>query len=154
MGKPLESDSGRLWLDGEELCYESKTHDSWRIRIADIRVLGEMTNQNGPFADDYFLCFVTDASGHWHEASFYADGFDTCLAALGERWEHDLGVGLCHSTDFASRILWPAHLGDQPMFEFTQEAPRGVWQQMRHAAFPRCAQALSESALAEANRAG
>ena len=91
------------------------------MRIDDLRLLGESTNQNGPFEDDYFLCFASDDSG-WMEASFYSDGRGNFLKELSEILDSNLSLDLMHSTDFASRILWPEALRGEPMFSFT-DAP-------------------------------
>jgi hypothetical protein len=152
MGFGKQEDSGKLWVDGDVVRYESKTYDSWHARIADIRLIGEMTNQNGPSADDYFICVVATADGCWLQASFYADGRDDLLSQLGERLGAALVLQLCNSTDFASRILWPPHLVGQPMFKFTDVVPRGFFQRLRHLVVPENVQTLSEIAIAEVQR--
>ncbi|WP_146602166.1 hypothetical protein [Novipirellula aureliae] len=117
----MAEDSGHIELDGDVIRYASTTYSDWMIRVEDLRIIGEATNQNGPFADDYFLCFATGPS-MWYEASFYADGRDTFLADLGARLGITFQLGLSLSTDFASRILWPAELENEPMFKF-QDVP-------------------------------
>ena len=77
-------DSGQIELDGDVIRYTSTTYSDWTIPVADLRVIGEATNQSGPFADDYFLCFATGPE-RWYEASFYAAGRDALLIELGER---------------------------------------------------------------------
>ena len=154
MGFSSNEDSGRLRLDGGFVCYESKMYGSWRLQIADIRVIGEATNQNGPSVDDYLICIVTDSSGCWDEATFYADGRDDCLEALGAVLGTNLELKLCTSTDFVSHILWPHHLIGKPMFKCTDKVPRGVWQWLRSRICPQVVQTLSDVALAELPPAG
>src|SRR5688500_1399372 len=76
----------------------------------------------GP-ADDYFFCFATGPA-MWREASFYAEGRDEFLRALGAKLGAPLEAGLCNSTDFASRVLWPPSLAGQPMFRFEATPPK------------------------------
>lgn len=152
MGTIRREDSGRLWLAGDFVCYQYKTHVSWRLRLDEIRIIGEMTNPHGPLADDYFFCFAKD-SGDWMEASFYADGVDDFLKALGARLGTELKSQLCASADFASRILWPEHLVDHPMFEFTDKAPHGAWQRLVNFILPQKLQTLSNVALRELPKA-
>ncbi len=146
MGHSHEPDSGRLWFDGAFVCYESATYASWRQPLDQIRIIGEMTNQLGPFTDDYFICFAKDSSG-WLEASFYADGRDAFFKAIRGRLNAQLELRLVNSTDFASRINWPKHLIDQAMFEFTDKVPRGIWQRLRSFILPQNIQTLSNVAL-------
>ena len=148
MGFSQEENSGRLWLEGEAVCYESKTYASWRLLVDEIRIIGEMTNQNGPLLDDYFICFAKDSSG-WMEASFYAEGRDDFLKTLGARLETQLELHFAGSADFASRIIWPEHLVDQPMFDFTDKVPRGIWRRLVSHILPQNLQTLSKVALGE-----
>jgi hypothetical protein len=152
MGFSKREDSGKFWLDDDVAHYESRTYDSWQARVADIRLIGEVTNQNGPFADDYFICLVTADDGCWLEASFYAKGRDEFLRKLGERLGQPLELQLCASADFASRILWPSRLLGQPMFKFTEVVPHGFWQRLKYLIAPYNVRTLAGAALGEVRR--
>ena len=120
------NESGRILLDGDIIRYRSAVYGDWDLPVLDVRIMGEATNQNGPFADDYFFCFAT-GPGMWREASFYAEGRDEFLRALGAKLGILLELDLCHSADFASRVLWPPALAGEPMFRFDDIAPEGLW---------------------------
>ena len=115
----------RISIDGDDIVYTSSVYGSWRIAISDVRVIGEYTNQNGPFADDYFFVFVTKSDNTWFEASFYAEGRDEILKNLAEKIGCRLEYSLCGSTDFVSNVLWPAEHIAGPMFEFKNEGLLG-----------------------------
>jgi hypothetical protein len=89
----------------------------WELRLSALRVIGEYTNANGPYLDDYFLCFATTDS-EWYEASFYDEGRDEFLKELGHLLGSDFQLHLVGSTDYASNVLWPPHLAGTPMFTF------------------------------------
>lgn len=148
MGFSADNDSGRIWFDVDRVHYASQTYASWSVLAADIRVVGEMTNQDGPFADDYFLCFVTGTDGNWCAASFYADGRDACLEQLGTQLGAPLELRLSSSTDFASRILWPPSLAGMPLFAFRDQVPHGFWQRLRHRLVGQNVQTLSRPVMA------
>ena len=118
-------DSGKIALDGETIKYTSTTYGNWELELSQILVIGESTNQNGPFTDDYFFCFAT-GPWMWREASFYAEGTEEFLKALSERLGIEIRLELISSTDFASRVLWPAGLVGKPMFRFV-EVPFRSW---------------------------
>ena len=105
--------------------YRSVTDGDWTLALADVRVIGECTNQSGPFADDYFFCFAT-GSGPWHEVSFYADGRDEFLRALEAKLGTSFETGLCYSTDFASRVFWPSAIAGMPMFKYENVPSKGL----------------------------
>jgi hypothetical protein len=119
------NESARVEFDGDMIRYRSAVYGDWDLPLSDVRVIGEATNQSGPMADDYFLCFATGPS-MWHEASFYADGRNEFLRALGAALDSPFELGLCHSTDFASRVLWPPSLVGEPMFRFDDIPPNGL----------------------------
>ena len=121
------SDSGTIQLDGDVIRYRSEVYGNWDLPFADVRINGEATDQSGPFVDDYFFCFASGPDG-WFAASFYAEGRDKFLSDLGAKLGRPLETGLCHSTDFASRILWPPSLLGDPMFQYDRIPPKGFFQ--------------------------
>lgn len=119
-------ESGHILLDGDVIRYRSTVYGDWGLPVSDVRIIGEATNQNGPFADDYFFCFAS-GPGMWLEASFYAEGRDEFLRVLGAKLGSPLVPGLCNSTDFASRVLWPPSLAGEPMFRYDDAPRKGLW---------------------------
>ena len=114
-------ESGRVWLEGDEIHCESYICGDWSLPLSAIRVIGEYTNQNGPGVDDYFFAFVISLNEMWREASFYAEGRESFLAELRTRLGCECSCLLYASTDFRSRVWWPAELAGKEMFEFRQE---------------------------------
>ena len=145
------SKSGHIRLDGDTIRYRSTLFGDWDLPVSDVRIVGESTDQLGPFADDYFFCFAT-GPGMWLEASFYADGRDEFLRALGARLGTPLVTGLCHSTDFASRVLWPPPLVGKPMFKYTEVPAQGLVRKL--VGIARVRQTYSEQVLAVLEGAG
>jgi hypothetical protein len=145
------ADSGRIWLDDTYLYYESSTYASWSIRIAHIRVIGESTSWEGPGDDRHFLCFATNADS-WFEASFHADGCGTMLKAMENRLGAKLEVSRRSSTELSSRILWPASLCGEPMFDYRPVSPRSIWPDLSYSVTPRLRTVLSDAALNELKR--
>jgi hypothetical protein len=112
----------RIQLDADVIRYWSRDF-GWELPIADVGVVGEATNPSGPWGIDYLLYFATGPD-LWFEASFYADGRDEFLLALGEALGNPLELGLCNSVDYASRVLWPRSLAGQPMFQYSDVPPK------------------------------
>ncbi len=116
------SNSGRLWLVDDFIQYDSAAYGSWRLPVGAVKIVGEFTNDNGPFLDDWFLIFVTAEQG-WYEASMSAEGTKEFLHELAMRLGADnLLVELAGATDYDSRILWPAALRGEPLFDITSVA--------------------------------
>ena len=117
--------SGTLELVDGMIRYRLDGSTHWQLPISAIRVIGEATNDHGPFLDDYFFCFATDANT-WYEASFYAEGRDDFLKGLTKCLESELLLKLLASTDFDSNVVWPPHLAGIKMFSYRPVQPK-MW---------------------------
>jgi len=104
----------RYWVDGAPI---------WELPLSDVRVIGEVTNDHGPFVDDYSICFAT-AADRWYEASLYAEGREEFLKSVAIVLGCNLSMRLVGSTDYDSNVLWPPHLAGRPMFSFIPERPK------------------------------
>ncbi len=123
---PVSPESGWITVHDARLSYGSAQYGSWERSVSDVVVIGEYTNQSGPFRDDYFFVFVT-RSGEVLEASFYARGRDEALRQLSGILGMPIDPALCNSTDFRSRVIWPLALRDHPVYDFVSVPPQGSW---------------------------
>ncbi len=124
------SESGEIRFEGDWIRYRSSGYGAFDLRVDEVKIIGEFTNDS--WAEDYFLCFVTGRD-RWFEASFYARGRDEFLARWAARVGSIAPLALANSTTFASRVLWPMTLADQPLFDFEHSPSRergwlGWWQ--------------------------
>ena len=115
-------DSHRWAWSGTTLRYETGGIVAWSIDVRAIRVLGEATDESGPFGDDWKLCVVTQP-GSWIELSMYADDVNGALDWLESQLGAPVDLRLGNSTSLASRVLWPPELAGRPLFEFTWPPP-------------------------------
>jgi hypothetical protein len=121
--------SGVIECGEDVLTYRSGFGD-WAIPIAGIRLIAEYTTSDGPWLDDYFFVFLTAAEGGWHEASFYAEGREAALRELGSKIGARLDAGLCASTEYRTRILWPGAFRDQPLMDVVPAPKRTLWRKL------------------------
>ena len=110
---------------GDDIVCSRGEKERWRTPLSAVKVIGELTNQSGPWGDDYLLALVTDENGSWFEASFYAEGANEFLVSLSTRLGDQLQWSLCNATEFRSRVMWPPQLAGSPMFEFREEGLLG-----------------------------
>ena len=102
------ADSKVIYLDNASIRYE--------IPLSQICVVGEATNESGPYQDDWFLCLGNEDT--WYEVSVYSRDFEKFLEELSEYLGVPLALTLSGSTDFNSRVLWPPKLKEQSMFQY------------------------------------
>ena len=119
------SESGRLRLEMGVIRYTHTFLRPWAIEVPRLRLIGEYTDESGPYADDWFLLFSTGEE-QLYEASVYADGTHAVLSELALTLRADLTLGLTFRTDLASRVLWPPEIAGHPLFEYRELAQPGV----------------------------
>ena len=112
-----------LRVDADHLEHTTSTGESWRIRVSDIRLLGEFLSRQHRGPENHFLVFMTQ--DEWFKAPYDSEGRDACLAELGQRLGHPLRPDLFKATTFSSRVLWPAHLEGHAVFELIPEERAG-----------------------------
>ncbi len=115
--------TNKIKLGGDIIRYGREGAELWELPLSSVRVIGEATTPNGPYLDDYSFCFACGPDS-WYEASFYAGGGEEFLRSLGARLGFRPELQLVGSTDFASSVIWPAHLKGKPMFKYVPVVPR------------------------------
>jgi len=111
------TDSGIIRFQDGEIHYELP-NGGWIVPVSAIRVIGEHTDDQGPYIDDYFLIFLTDCDAF--EASFYAEGQEQFLHDLSYFLGVSLSLELANSTDYNSRVIWPPDLTGEPLFDYSR----------------------------------
>lgn len=134
--EPLKRDRPTLKVTQGVLHYRSPEGIlRWSAPVDNIIVIAEYTTDEGPYVDDYFLVFVTIEKGkqYFATATFYSEGTEDVIRELSERWKTDIELRLVNSTDWKSRIAWPAALAGREYFEFAEVQPNGLAEKLRKA---------------------
>lgn len=128
----------RLETVGPELrCVDDSGTIRWSLSIGDIILVAEYTTDEGPFADDYYLIFCTIEADRaiFASCTFYADDRDAALSRLSDKLGSPLELGLCGSTVWASRVLWPPSMVEQQYFTFRTAEPRSILERLQGVVF-------------------
>lgn len=146
--KPDKNDlsgSGVLSFDGIRIVYESEEYEAFTVNLSDIVLIGEFTNDLGPFVDDWFLVFMHRSGEVTYTASMYAQGAARVREELARALDIDMELMLHTSTDYSSRVLWPNALAGKSIYTFTKESleAAGLVQSIRAKLFPRLQTRLS-----------
>jgi len=112
---PLIEDLGSLVVKDECLCYASNFYRSWNVPLAEIVLIGEYTNEDGPHAADHFLVLLTKGE-HVCECPVAASGFEESFRKVGESLNQSLKIELLFGTSIKSRIIWPSALRDRGLY--------------------------------------
>lgn len=102
-----------------------RIEDKWiEFPINGIQIIGEFSAPHGVLPADYFFSFKLRGQEGQIDVPAYTDGLFEVLARLKQALPGVHSPQLQMSTDFDSKVLYPAHVAGQPMFTFsTQEKP-------------------------------
>lgn len=126
--------SGIIELNGDVVLWHNEDVVFLQFRISDIAVIGEYTNSNGPWFDDWYLTFVFK-SGEWKSVPVYAGNIDQLIEELCKRFDPLLSERqLANSTYWKSVISFPIHLRGTALFQLvpttTYQKPRNLFQRI------------------------
>ena len=114
-----DTSSGTVRLQNDKIFWDYDNKSIFQIDIGDIVIIGEHTNSDGPFFDDWFLTFVTK-DGHWQSIPWYADNIEELTTLLCDKFQSDLNNSFLNgSTEWASLIRHPTYLKNKPLFKVT-----------------------------------
>ena len=76
-----EQSSGIITIEGDKIIWHNTDLIFATFNLSDIVVIGEHTNSNGPWFDDWFITFVTK-DGKWFSIPWHADNIDELTKIL------------------------------------------------------------------------
>lgn len=91
------------------------------FRVDDVLMIGEFSAPPGTLMADYFFVFKLRTMEHLLEIPAYADGLFPTLAELRQHLPQLASPKLQLSTEFNSRIIFPAGLVEEKLFDFHTE---------------------------------
>lgn len=114
-------------------CLDTSGKLLWTLRIDSIVLIAEYTTNEGPHVDDYFLVFVTAEENKlfFSTCSFYVGGRDEALSVLRERLGFPVQLGLQGSTEWRSRVAWPAKIAGSEYFTFEDIPPKTLLERVK-----------------------
>lgn len=118
-----KNSSGIVHLEGDMVFFGYNNNKNiLQIDLNEIVVIGEYTNADGPYFDDWFITFVTK-EGKWQNIPWYADNIDALTQYLNNKFQQDFTVTyLAGSTEFNSIVHYPMHLKEKTLFAVTPSA--------------------------------
>lgn len=100
----------------------------WELPLADIMIVGEYSTEDGPGAEDHFVCLI-DRDGNRYDVGA-EEGAAVFLKELSGSLGSELIPRLLLETQFRSCILYPQTLAGCPLFEDVCK-PNGLIEKLR-----------------------
>jgi len=126
--------SGIIELNGDLVLWHNEDVVFLQFHISDIVAIGEYTNSNGPWFDDWYLTFVLK-SGKWKSVPLYAGNVDQLMEELCKRFDPLLRERqLANSTHWKSVVSFPINLRGTELFKLvpatTYQKPANLFQKL------------------------
>lgn len=106
-------------VDDNIMCSISESNVE-TIPITDVAIVGEFTNEDGPFAEDHFIVFVS-SDGRVIYTPLYDLPTDF-LERLESLVRGHIQTRLNFQTTFRSRVLWPSESEGEELLSFTKQS--------------------------------
>ena len=114
-----QNSSGIVRLQGDKFFWDYDNKNILHVDINEIVIIGEYTNSDGPYLEDWFLTFVT-SDGQWQSIPMYAENIEELTQYLSAKFQQDLNsTYLAGSTEWKSIIRHPLHLKEKKLFVLT-----------------------------------
>lgn len=118
MPKEKDQSSGFILIEDDKVTWRNDDRVFASFNLSEIVVIGEFTNSNGQFYDDWFLTFIKQ-DGSWIYVSWYAENIEGLEQCLCKKFQPDFNVSyLTNSTNYKSVVRYPEHLKGLPLFDF------------------------------------
>ena len=112
-----DNTSGKVYVEKNKIYWIYDNKAILEIDANDILVIGEYTNTDGPWFDDWFMTFVTK-DGNWRSIPWYVDNRDELTQFLCAKFQPDLNLSfMLGSTDWDSVVRYPLKLKGQKLFK-------------------------------------
>lgn len=130
-----DSKTKSIGLENEEIVYREDGQIVWKMTPGEIALMGEYTTlDGGPTGDIYYLVFLSNKDEEWRTAAYHSAEADF-LSGLGEKLGAKLTAGGLDMSAYGSRVIWPANLEGEAMFEIVPKGARGLWEFFRRSLF-------------------
>jgi hypothetical protein len=127
-----EVESGRVYInENNEIVWTLGADVLTKVKIDEVKVIGEYTTANGPFIDDWFYLYIL-GTNDIRQISAYAQGTEEVLKAIGEKLNTDLKPRLVASTKWETNILWPNNLIGQKVYKEISTAPTAFIEKVKN----------------------
>lgn len=105
-------------VDDKSVAFFGPEDAHWRVPLERIRALGEVRSSS--LEDGHYLALLIDDSGAWLQAPVRAAGMDRSIERLAAFFGQSMSLELARAATNASRVLWPATLAGEALFEWDE----------------------------------
>ena len=128
--KEREKWAGKLEIENQKLVFKYGENQQIKIKISDIKVIGEFTTDADPIATDWYLIIVRRDNEIIYLPA-YAVGLQETLQHLSEIYNHEIVPKLFASIKFDSNVIYPKSIDGKKLFDLKGLNPKGIWERIK-----------------------
>ena len=125
-----EQPQSRVYLESRHIILVNSDEKIARIAVDEIKLIGEYTNAEGPFVDDWLIVFMTSPTD-WKQISHYTPGVLEMLQELSQLLDAEIVGSLSWSTSWRTNIIWPPSVAGVEMWDVYTKVPETLWQKLK-----------------------
>ena len=128
--KEMEKWAGKLEIENEEVIFSFGEEQIVKIRISDIKAIGEFTTAADPIAIDWYLIIVNKD----HDVIYipvFAVGLQDVLEELSQNLNHEIVHKLFASIKFDSNVIYPKSVDGEKLFHLKGLNPDDIWGKLK-----------------------
>lgn len=122
----MNDNNSSIKLDANTIVCENNS-ELLKISINDLELIGEYTNEDGPYLNDWFFVFIVAPKHEQYHVSMYSEGRDDFLSALSQHLNYQLETSLFNSAHLNSNIIWPECLEGKKLYRFEPVRSGSLW---------------------------
>lgn len=131
---PIDITSGTVEINGDSVLWHNEDVVFLQFEISHVVVIGEYTNSNGPWFDDWYITFVLK-NGQWKSIPQYAGNIEQLMEELSKRFDPIVKERqLANSTEWKSVVSYPKNIRGKQLFKLITVAksakPRNFFQRL------------------------
>jgi hypothetical protein len=130
----IEEKEYKVFIRERTLYYSYKGTLLFELNLDDVKLIGEYTNDQGPFFDDWFLVFV-DTQNQRFEVSMYSENIEAIKDEVVKVFGYDHTLGLVNSTDWKSIVIWPEIMKGKEFLKLEKLKPKSFLEKLKSSVF-------------------
>lgn len=122
--------AGKLKVETDALIFEHGEELKVKVKISDIKVIGEFTTEADPVATDWYLIIVKNDNEVIYLPA-YAVGLQESLTELSKILNYEIVPKLFASVKFDSNVIYPESIDGNKLFHLKGLNPNGIWEKIK-----------------------
>ena len=116
MTEEKENESGEVSIQDGIIYWDYENEHVLSFHLDDVVIIGEYTNSDGPYFDDWFLVFLLKDNKEYSISMYAGNVINDVIDKLSAWAGYKIQNYLTASTKWDSKVLYPRHLSGETLY--------------------------------------